>query len=165
MSTVTAKVAISIGATLAGTPDLGAGRVEFDVGGVSDVANGVANGQANIAWFDVRTLASGANETIDLRALTNAFGEAVAFLEVGDIVIEADEANTTNLTFGNGPTEAWVPPWGDATAAMVLTPGTRVGFHKPAGYAVVNDSADKLYAVNGSGASATYRIGILGRSS
>jgi len=161
---VSAKVAISIAATLTGTPDNGTSRTELDVGAVADVANGTGNGQANLVWSDTRTLASGANETIDLRALTDAHGAAVAFAEVGSIVIEALAANSTNLTFGDGASEPWVAPWGGVDAALVLTPGARVGFHSPAGYAVANDSADKLYVVNGSGAAATYKIGILGRN-
>ena len=161
---VSAKVAISIAATLTGTPDLGTSRTELDVGAVADVANGTANGQANVCWFDTRTLTTGANETIDLRALTDAHGAAVVFAEVSDIVIEALSTNTTNLTFGDGATEPWAAPWGGVDAALVLTPGARVGFHSVSGWATANDSADKLYVVNGSGASATYRIGILGRN-
>jgi len=164
MTTVTGKATISLATTLTSAPDGGRGRVDQDVGGTRDIASGTGNGQANLQWVDERTLASNTSETLDLRALTNALGEAVAFAEIGEIVIEADDDNTTVLSFGNAASEAWVAPWGGATAVMPLSAGSRVGFDSPAGYAVANDSADKLKVANASGASAVYRIGILGRN-
>lgn len=164
MSTVNARVSIALALSLTASPDLGSSRVEQDVGSVLDVTHGTANGKADLSWVDERTLASNSSETLDLRALTNALGEAVAFAEISDIVIEADDGNTTVLSFGNAASEAWVAPWGGATAVMPMAAKGRVGFHSDGGYAAVNDTSDKLKVANASGAAATYRIGILGRS-
>jgi hypothetical protein len=164
MSTVKAVVTISMAVTLTASPDLGSARVDQDIGGPRDVDHGTSNGQADTVWLDERTVASGANETIDLRALTNALGEAAAFAEIGELIIEGDLTNTTVLSFGDAASEAFVAPWGGADAVLPVAAGDRFAFSKRAGYAVANDTSDKLYVANASGASAKYRIGIAGRS-
>lgn len=71
------------------------------------LATGTGAGQADLSWFGERTVASGANDDIDLvGGLTDTFGNAIAMAElVGLILINAPktgDANTTNLTIGGG---------------------------------------------------------------
>jgi len=145
-------------------PDCGQARVDLALSLAKELLNGTGNGQADVAFFDTRTLTSGSSEDLDLAgSLVDALGATVNMAEVCAILITADAANTTNLTVG-GATAEFQGPFGAAGDTIVVKPGGGFWVFAPAGWAVGAGSTDDLKIANGSGASATYSVAIIGRS-
>lgn len=168
---LTTKIRVSLEATQTGPNDFG-GIFTPLLSQAFDLGDGTTAGNADILWCDERTVATAANDDIDLNGvLTNAFGQAVAMVEIVAILIinapKSGAANTTNLTMGVGtnpvvgylggttPTLGPIRPGGvrllaesDAAGLCAVTPGT----------------GDILRIANSAGASATYQIAVLGRS-
>jgi hypothetical protein len=163
---VSAEVSAQISVTQTATPDGGSATAKQSAGpGVVLVANGTLNGQADLAFVDERTLASGANEELDLAGvLTSVFGATLTFVEVMSIMVYALPANTTNLTVGGAASNAFQGWFGDAADTEVIAPGGVALHHRASGWGVTAGTGDKLKIANASGASATYQIAILGRS-
>lgn len=163
----TLKTKINVGVTVVTSEaieGLKQSRVEEVVSAAIDLLNGTSNAQANLAYVGERTLASGATEDLDLAgALTSALGATITMAEVVAVLIIADAANTTNLTIGGASSEAqlWFAAAGDKE---VIKPGGISLHYAPAGWAITAGSADDLLIANGSGASATYQIAIIGRN-
>ena len=63
-----------------------------------ELADGTGSGKANRHWSDERSLAEGANETIDLMALTDAFGRTLTFTKLKFLYIK--NTSTVELTIG-----------------------------------------------------------------
>lgn len=126
---------------------------------------GTGSFQLDTWWDDIRTLASAANESLDLNAsLTDAFGASVALLHVKLLAIYADPNNTTTLTVGAG-TNPFVGPLGGTTPTIALAPGClSLHTYPTTGWPVVASTGDILKVTNGSGASANYSILIGGVS-
>lgn len=164
---VTTQIRQSISITETGTADLGTPTMVHTSGVIStDHASGTSNNQNDLVWSDQRTLASEATEDIDLSALTNVFGGAVAFAEIAEIVVYADSGNTNPVLIGNASVEGFVGPFDLDTSTLAVYPGKMVVLSAPAaGWAVTNNTDDKLGITNGgSGSSVTYKIFITGRS-
>lgn len=160
-----AQVSASFSFTQETSPDGGAAKDSRALDIVKSLAAGTADGQADLRWYDQRTLASNSNESLDLSGtLTDIFGNVISPAEICAVIIESDELNTTNLTVGNGtnPAQLW---FGGTTMTEILKPGDFSLHYSKAGWAVTNSTADILKVVNATGASAVYRIGFLGRSS
>jgi hypothetical protein len=132
------------------------------------LTNGTGANQADICWLDERTLSSGASDDLDLvGALTDAMGVTVNVAELAGIIFIAGGANTTSLTIGGGSnpfvgflggTNPTVGPLPAGTVLLLATPAA-------AGLGTVTaDTADILRVTNGSGAEATYQIGLIARS-
>ncbi len=125
--------------------------------------SGTGTGKADTDFIDDRTLASAASESLDLSGtLVDGFGQTVAIAKLKAIEISADAANTTNLTVGATGSNAFVRWVADATDGIVLKPGARFVIADPAGWTVTAATGDLLKFTNASGASATYRIKLLG---
>jgi hypothetical protein len=129
------------------------------------LTTGTGSGQANIAWSDTSTLATGASETIDLAGtLTDVFGTVLTFVKVKSIQITTDPANTTSLTFGNGA-NPFVGPFGAGTHTLTLPAGASLTLDAPvSGWVVTAGTGDGIKVTNSAGASATYSITIIGTS-
>lgn len=159
-----ASIAAAIAATLTGTA-IGGSQAAYTKNKFADITltDGSGSGQANKLWDAVRSVASGANDDIDLNgALTDPFGVAVNFSTVKAIIIRADGANTTNLTVGNG-TNPFVGPFGAAAHTLQLKPGGVIVLVAPqTGWTVTAATADILRIANAAGATASYSITILG---
>jgi hypothetical protein len=163
---VTAIVSAAVSVTQTGAPDGGSSRAVQAVGlSALAVANGTGNGQADLAFVDERTLASNTSEEIDLAGvLSSVFGATLTFAEVMTVLVESVSANTTNLTIGNATSNGFVGWFGAAAHTETVKPGGAILHHDPAGWPVTASTGDLLKISNASGASATYRIAILGRS-
>lgn len=163
---VTAIISAAVSVTQTGAPDGGSSRAVQAVGrSALSVANGTANGQADLAFVDERTLASGATEDLDLAgALSSVFGATLTFVEVMTVLVESDEANTTNITIGGASSNGFTAWFGGSTQTETVKPGGAILHHDPAGWTVTAGTGDLLKIANASGASAKYRIAILGRS-
>lgn len=137
------------------------------------LANGVGAGQADLLYAGERTVATGANDDVDLSGvLTDLFGGAVAMVKLkGIILINRPAAyptvkNTTNLTLtipANG-----VPLLTGTTPALAaLKPGGffMMGADDIAGLAaVVAATGDLIRITNSAGATAKYLLGLFGTS-
>lgn len=141
-----------------------ANRAEYD----KSHATGTASGLADKIWHDDRTLANGANDALDLTALTQSiFGSTVTYTFVKVKGIWLYNKNTTSghdLVVGNG-TNPFNPGLSAATATLTAYANSLLILQNYyAGWTVTNGSADVLKINNGSGASVDYRIAIWGTS-
>lgn len=149
---------------LSSAGDLQTARSEFTYDRTIDIADGTGADQANQVWTDTRTLASNANETLDLNAsLTNALGASVTFTKVKLILIR-NKACTTTLSVGATAANQFVAPFGDATDLVKVAPGGIFLLTAPdaTGLAVAAGSTDNLKIANSTGASCDYDIVLIG---
>lgn len=173
---ISAKLDVSLTVQQAGASNFGAGPYYApQLAVLKNFANGVGANQADKFVLLERQVASATNDDIDLNGvLTGVLGETVNFAKiVALVVVNAPKtagaaANTTNLTIGGG-TNPFVGFLGGTSPTIgPLRPGAGIAIWAPdatALGAVTGGSNDILRIANSSGASATYQIGILGRSS
>lgn len=162
--TLSTRINAAIAFTQTGAPDLGQSKAELALSIAKTLTNGTGNSAADLAFSDSRTLASNTSEDLDLAgSLVDAFGATITATEIVAVLIESDSANTTNLTVGAATAE-WQGFFGAAGDTSVVKPGGFLFAFAPAGWAVSAGTADDLKIANASGASATYRIAIIGRS-
>jgi hypothetical protein len=167
--TVTAEIYARLKIGQTGSNDFGGPEFKPVIETLIQLTDGVAANQANIAFADERTVATGATDSLDLAGvLADAFGTTIAAAEIVAVMIinkprVGSPVNTTDLTVGGGSNGVF------ATAMpFVLKPGAV--FLLAAGDAagvktVAAGTADILTIVNSSGASAKYQIAVLARSS
>jgi len=130
-----------------------------------DFAAGTGSEQGDLVFGpDRRTLAGGANESLDLAggSLVDAFGNALTFTKVRALVIQNLSA-TKILTIGNDAN-----PFvflGAGTHTVVLRPKGKLALDNPVtGWTVTADTGDKLKIANDAGEPCDYMIWILGTS-
>jgi hypothetical protein len=129
---------------------------------------GAGSGAFDQVYTDVRTLAGGASETLDLYgSLVNAFNETINFARIKSISVELLTTTlATSITVGNAASDPWTGPLGGTTPTVTIRNGGffAVGCTDATGIGTVtNASADKLKILNNDGAvTATYRITIIG---
>jgi hypothetical protein len=131
-----------------------------------DVTSGNGADQAEELYYADRTLTTGANEDLDLTGtfFQNDFGANITFTKIKAVLIESLAANTTNITIGAAAATQFVGWFGAATHTIILSPGDFFAIAKrgTAGWAVGAGASDLLRVTNAAGASATYRIIIVG---
>ena len=172
MPIVSAKIKASIEVRQTGAGDFGPPMFTPTISGMINLTNGTSAMMANIMWADERTVASGANDDIDLAGiLKDAFGVTVAAAEIVTILVinapASGAANTTNLTIGAGSNP--VVGWLDGTTPTLgpIRPGgvfLRAESDAAGICAVTAGTADILRVANSAGAAAKYQIAILGRT-
>jgi hypothetical protein len=164
--TIALEVLARIRGTLTSAPDAGTASVTIAESAGGDLANGTGANQANNIHVDMFSIASGGSLDIDLAgSLVNPLNEPVVFTAIKTILIEADPANTTNLTVGNGA-NPFVGPFGAGAHTLSIVPGGFAVLHNPSagGWAVVAGTGDVLKIANAAGATATGRITVIGES-
>lgn len=163
---LSANLAASISYALTGAPDLGTAKAEFNGHSVDSIASGTGSNQADRVFSDRRTLASGANEDLDLSgSLTDPIGGSAVFVKVKAILIKSLAANTTALTVKPAASNGFTGPFGAATHTLTIQPGGSLALFDPvSGWAVTAGTADLINIANASGASANYEIVIIGTS-
>ncbi len=169
--TVSANVVMRVTAQQVGDNDLGAPQFAPVLAAAMALVDGTGAGQVDLVYAKERTVASGANDDLDLAGgLTDAFGAAITFAEIVAIAIFNKQpdgtANTTTLTIGGGsnPWLGLVGASGDlirlpAGGVLLMACDTAAGLG-----AVTASTADILRIANAAGAGNTYQIVILGRS-
>jgi hypothetical protein len=162
---------IAIAATLqidsTGNPIVGGAAVAVSRGKQSDIVltEGTGNNQATKTYSAERTVATAANDDIDLAgALTDIMGVSqMTFATVKAIVIRASPANTTNLSVGPAPSNGFVGPFGSASDRVTIRPGGAFVIVAPqTGFTVTPNTGDLLRVTNSAGASAIYTVEIVG---
>lgn len=165
------KVRASVRAKLTGTNDFGGPNYTPELMAVIDLASGTGADQSDLIFADERTVASGANDDLDLAGvLASSLGATLTFVNITAILLvnkPRSGTNTTNLTIGGGtnpfvgflggttPTIGPIRPGG----VVLLSCGAATGIG-----AVTAGTGDILRIANSAGASATYQIVIVGRS-
>jgi hypothetical protein len=164
MATLNANLKAAISATYSATGLATASAslvAQDDIG----ITSGTGSYQADLMFAQTRTLTTGATDNLDLSGvLTDPLGTVITALKIVAILIRSRDANTTDLTVGNG-TNPFLGPFGAAAHTLVVTPGSPLMLaNVKTGWTVTPATADILKIVNGAGASATYDIVVLGRS-
>jgi hypothetical protein len=167
-----ATIVAQIRATQTGSNDFGGPAFTPTIEKITALTAGTGANQADILWMDERTVATAANDDLDLNGvLADAFGATVNMVEIVAVFVinepRSGVANTTNLTVGaaTNPVTGFLggttPTFGPIRPGnFLLFGGGNIG-----GAGVVTPSTgDILRIANSSGASATYQIAILARS-
>lgn len=163
--TISARVNASLAFTQTSSPDGGQARADLAVALAATLSHGTANNQADLGYADERTLATGANEDLDFRgSLVDVFGNTINAAEITGMIFIADPTNTTNITIKPAAANGFNGPFGAATHTITLKPGAAALFYDPAGWAVTAGTGDLFNVANSAGASAKYKIGLLGRT-
>lgn len=163
---ISARVNASIAVTQTGAPDTGQARADLAVSHARTLSHGTGNEQADRQFQDERTLGTGANEDLDFAGgtLVDAFGTIFTAGEITAMQIVADPTNTTNITIKPAAATGFLGPFGAATHTITLKPGASFQVSDPAGWAVGAGASDLFNVANAAGASAKYKIAVLGRS-
>lgn len=163
--TLSTRITASVAAVQTGAPDTGQARADLSAALNAVLSNGTGNTQADIIFQDKRSLATGANEDLDLRGvLLDVFGATVNIVENVAMLFLADAANTTILTLSPADTNGFVGPFGAATHSIALPAGAAFLHYSPTGYAVTAGTGDLFNVANAAGATANYTVCFVGRS-
>jgi len=95
LTNLSARVTIALSATAQKAIDLATPEAQMSAKRVLDLAFGAGAGQADLVWWDRRTVAKDTTDDLDLAgALVDAFGETLTFANVKAIVLinRSDEA-------------------------------------------------------------------------
>lgn len=172
MTIQSATLTARLSAVDIGTNDFGGPVFAPNMEAIISLTNGTGAGQADIVWFDERTVASASNVDLDLNGvLLDAFGTTIAAVElVALFLINAPRSgvpNTTNLTLGGGTNPVIGFLGGTTPTIGPIRPGSFVllGSSDAAGYgAIVASTGDILRIANSAGASNTFQIAFIARS-
>lgn len=158
------EISVRVVSNLANTSDHATVKADIDKTFSNAFTTGTGANQANDRWSDRRTLATGANEDLDLSgALTDDFGTSLVFTRIVAIVIVSLATNTTNLTVTQ-PAANGVPFTLAAGDGVVIAPGGMFVLTNPSatGIAVTAATGDLINIANAAGASASYDIFVFG---
>lgn len=164
--TISLKLLAQISGIASKSSDAGTATIAINEKSEVALANGTGANEGNLHYIDAFSLASGANTTYDLAgALTDDLGQSAVFTAVKALMIIADSTNTTDLTIGNA-TNPFAGPLSSGATTITLKPGAVAMFTNPsaAGWAITGGANDEIKIVNGSGATATGRICVVGES-
>lgn len=149
--------------------DFAAGSFPLAYNFAAAFANGTGANQADLLFWDQRTLAPSANEDLDLNGATllDAYGANLAFLRIKGIFVGASAGNANNVIVGNAAANGFISWVGAAAHTVTVRPGGLLALVAPdaVAYAVTAGTADLLRITNGgAGTSVTYDIVLLGAS-
>lgn len=168
MAGVTASLALSLAARLTGAAIGGdipqyTANVTFD----RSISPGTAGlDQADVLYHATRVLVASATEDLDLAGvLASALGATLAYAEITAVIIEADDGNTNDVTWGPTASVGALGPFGDITDRAKVGPGDICAITNRKGWPVTATTADKWTFTNGgAGTPVTYTITIIGRT-
>jgi len=124
--------------------------------------DGTGANKAQVAASDQRTLTTGTDETLDLKALGCAFGTA-AFTKVKAIRIELVTATTGyTLKVKAGASNGLSAWFSDASDELIVQAGGAVQLEAPIDGYVVDATHKTIQITNPAGGSATYNIIVIG---
>jgi hypothetical protein len=161
---LTANFALNMTLTYTKTTDLGTVPYTLNLGRGKTFTNGTGANKAQVLFDDQRTLADGANETIDLRdgTLTDALGVAVTIDILRALYIKNGSTDASLLIGGAAGTQLGL--FNDVTDVLKLPPGGEFLFIAPDATGVdLTTNADLKLAHDGTGTSTlTYDIIVVG---
>lgn len=151
---LTAKLTINARADLAATDGFVTPTAQIALDYSAALADGTGTGQANACHSERYTLTTSGTQVIDLSAITDDLGQGVAFTAIKFIAVKAAAANAAHVTLKPNGTEGWLAPFNAVADTIKLEAGGFTVLANPAaaGWAVVNNTTDKLLLTNTSGA-------------
>lgn len=165
---LTTRLSLKLIADQTNPVDLGTPSFPLALSFLDTLASGTAADQADILWTDERTLTTGATEDLDFTgSLTNVFGVTVALAKVKLVLFMMGTANTTRVTISRpaangllllGAASDALASFGAGALVLMYDPGTN-GI-----CAVTGGTGDLLTITNAAGASATYKVAVIGTS-
>ena len=164
MSDLTAKMTINASGKYTKALDLTTVKDTLSKTYTHSLADGTSSSQADQQWHDMRNLAASGTDSLDLTALSDAFGATLTFAKVRGLIIH-NLSGVQTLTVGNASSSAWVGPFGAAAHTISVKPGaTQVLVMDGAGYSVTASSASTLLITNAASSACSYDIIIWGTS-
>lgn len=167
-ATLSTRLTAQIIATLQSALDLGSPSAQIALSVIDSLATGTTNVQADMIFADTRTLAASASETLDMGSgggLSDYLGAAFSPAEVVAVLIAAADGNTNSVVVGAAAAEPFLAGMGGTTPTETIKPGGFIFWYAPAGWAVANNSNDKIKVLNSSsGTGVDYSIVIVARS-
>jgi hypothetical protein len=160
-----ARISTKLVVNYAAAPDVGAARQASNDLTNFTLTDGVGAGQAQKYWQDTRTIAAASSDSLDLSGgISDVFGNALALTGVKVLRIRAAAANLSDVIVGGAAANAFML-FADATDKLPIKPGGELFLTAPdpAGYPVVNTSADILKVANAGAGAVTYTIEIIGK--
>ncbi len=124
--------------------------------------DGTGSGKAQVAWSDQRTITTASDETLDLKAVTTAFGTA-AFTKIKALRIEVVTATTGyTLKMTAGASNGLSAFFSDASDEIVIQAGGGLTLEAPVDGYTVDDTHKTLKMSNPAGGSVVYNIFVIG---
>lgn len=161
------RILVQISGALTSTVGLSDASAPLSEVKIQDLDNGVGANQANVLYTANRALGSAATDSLDFAGggLVDSFGAAIAPVRIRAVYILSATGNTTNLTlFGDANS---VPLLNTAATTITLRPGGVFVYTSPdaTGTLVTGGTGDIIKVVNAAGATANYKIIVLGANS
>ena len=156
------RINLTVDATLTRALDLTTARDALRYVLDEPFTDGSGDGQAQYIWHDQRTIATSANDDLDLAGvLTDAFGQAIMFAKVRALLIRNRSAVAT-LTVGPAAASGVTGFLG--TGEVLPVGATKLLVcNKAASWTITAGSADKIRITNNSAvAVASYDIVVVG---
>lgn len=142
------------------------GSFGFPVSLQKALGSGTSANQADRVYASpaAATISSGTPLDVDLNSLTDAFGVAMAFVEVCGFIITNDSVTAgQTLTVGNATTNAWTGWSGGAAHTSIIGPEGCLFWWSPSDGGAVSGSS-KVLRIAASAASMPYKLLVVGRS-
>jgi hypothetical protein len=163
--TLKGSIKAAMGLTYLGDIDLGNNKALLPFADELVIGSGTGNGQANLAWWDHRSLAASTTEDLDFSgALVDPLGGTAVFTKIKGIYVKAKSTNGGNIEVGGDA--ASVPFLKAVNDIVVLAPGQAFLItNLNAGWTVTATTADIIQVANTDGAAAgEYDIAVIGLS-
>lgn len=163
MADLTAKLSVNLLGNYTDPLDLVTARDILDKIYELSLADGTGTDKGDKQWHDQRTVAASTNDDIELDAVVDAFGDALAVAKVKMLFIK-NNSTTQTLTVGAAATNPWQGPFGATNDTIAVPPSGCLVLFNGAGWTVTSGSADQLRIANGAGSAAVYDIVLWGAS-
>jgi hypothetical protein len=158
----------AITATFTDDQDLTDPTAAIALSALESLANGTSNVQADLVYQDTFSIPLSSSTVLDMGTgggMTTPFGGAFAPAEVVGFLLVADAGNTNNIIIGNNATEDFLGWFGAVTHTEAVKPDGWTFHFAPAGWAVANNSTDKIKLANsGAGTAVAGSVIIIARS-
>ncbi|KKK55402.1 hypothetical protein LCGC14_3074910 [marine sediment metagenome] len=118
---LTAKMILNILIDYTSTRDLGTATLPIQLSRGITLTDGTGANKGDICFDDNRTLADGANETIDVRSITDAYGTALTFDILRGLYIKNNSTDSGLLIGNAAATQLGI--FSVATHILLLPPG------------------------------------------
>lgn len=166
--TLTTQIRASVTAQLSKSGDLGSPAATLILSFLDTLEDGVTNLTADLVWAETSTIAASDTGVLDFGTgggLVDALGDPFEPAEICLYYAKADEDNVNNVVFGANASEPWLGPMAGTTPTTAIKPGAFFLWFAPQGWAVTNNSADKMKRANsGAGSGVDFSEIIIGRS-
>lgn len=165
---LTTQIRANVTAQMTKTGDLGNPAATLILNFLDTLEDGVTNLNADLAYGATETIAASGNTVLDFGTgggLVDPFGDPFEPVEMVLLFVYAATANTNNVVIGANASEPFLMGLAGTTPTEAVKPGGFWMSFAPAGFAVVNNTNDKLKFLNSAGGTPVdFSILAIGRS-